>query len=178
MQVFLLSGGRFKSSNTEFCRVAASESRLSTCNVNGKGDKRPRIQISSLPLCSPNFQCQCYLTDGRQPITGFCLPEQPHHARIPRRVSTLLKPAPVDTHGRQQYPAGLVQCPRKMGDCGVDANHQVQLGHDGCAIGKVHYAGAEMKNRLACRRCCRLFLSGPFLQADKSYTGFRPQGSQ
>lgn len=48
MQVFLLSGERFKSSNTEFCRVAASESRLSICNVNGNADKRPRIQISSL----------------------------------------------------------------------------------------------------------------------------------
>src|ERR1039457_1846391 len=108
------------------------------------------------------------------PITRFVLSENPH-ARIPRRVISVVQPAPITGKAVEQ-PYRFSQRPCQMGDRCINTYYKVQFIHQRCGIQKIRanihpvgYIPAQLFYLL------RLF---SFLQADKMYSLYLHQGGK
>ncbi len=116
----------------------------------------------------------------RGPLPVRALPEEPH-GRVPGRILALGEPAPF-RHAAQRQKNRPSQRPGEVRRHGVDAHHQVEIGHQRCGVeqrlgaevGLVEHAfDARTEGDLADLRAARLLL-----QRDQPHAGNVGEGGK
>jgi hypothetical protein len=73
--------------------------------------------------------------DNVTPTAGRFLPEQAHRW-VPRRILSFQHPSPIG-HCGQQNPNGFAHSSGKMRCCGVDGDHEIEIGHYRGSVSKI-----------------------------------------